>query len=116
MPRFQKGDTVTTQPPAPIRSFEDQLSQVLGQQYDVLLQILLGVNRLMTQSEQLGTDIAELKTNVAAEIQQVIDALAAAAANATELSQLRAAVTQAHTDLTTLNANLKADDPAAPTP
>ena len=68
----------------------------------------------MTQSDNLAADVAELKTNVAKEIQQVIDALALSAANATELSSLRAAVTKAHTDLQTLNANLKADDPAAP--
>lgn len=96
-----------TQPPAPPQTFNEWLA-------DRILSIEGKVDILMTQSDDLRADIAELKTNVAAEIQQVIDALAAAAANTTELSDLRAAVTQAHADLTELNANLKADDPAAP--
>ncbi len=94
---------------SPPRTFDEWLAARIQE-------ILWKVDALMTQGQQLGADVAALKTNVAAEIQQVIDALAKAAANTTELADLKAAVTQAHTDLSTLNANLKADDPAAPPP
>lgn len=101
-----------TSPPPPQSNDQWQNERILV--IDAKLDALdRKVSMLMTQSENLAADIAELKTNVAA-IQQVIDALAAASQNATELSDLRAAVTQAHADLQTLNANLKADDPAAP--
>jgi len=71
---------------------------------------------VVAEGDQLRADIAQIKTDVAAEIQQVADALATAMQNATDAADLRAAASQAHTDLQQLHENLVADDPAPPAP
>ena len=47
---------------------------------------------------------------------EMVDALATAMQNATDAADLRAAASQAHTDLQQLHENLVADDPAPPAP